>query len=145
MQKRIKNSVWGEFRVVVVVDPALLSAAADPHHWSSPSSSPLVATAPRRMRRSAEGLRTIASPSVPPGTTGKGIVTKILGPPRNVFVLGVEKLGSVDEVVQMEAKKWDDLIVFDMIDTYNNMTVKTLNILRWITQYCRAPRFFLQV
>uniref|UniRef100_A0A0R3RTJ7 Hexosyltransferase n=1 Tax=Elaeophora elaphi TaxID=1147741 RepID=A0A0R3RTJ7_9BILA len=61
-----------------------------------------------------------------------------------VFVLGVEKIGEVNEIVKLEAKKYDDLIVFDMIDSYNNMTLKSLNILNWIVQNCQAPRFFMQ-
>ncbi|VDO23832.1 unnamed protein product [Brugia timori] len=61
-----------------------------------------------------------------------------------IFVLGVEKLGGINELVELEAKKYDDLIVFDMIDTYNNMTLKSLNILSWIVRNCQAPRFFMQ-
>ncbi|KAM3716921.1 Beta-1,3-galactosyltransferase bre-2 [Dirofilaria immitis] len=61
-----------------------------------------------------------------------------------LFVLGVEKVGEIDELVELEAKKYDDLIVFDMIDTYNNMTLKSLNILSWIVQNCQKPRFFMQ-
>uniref|UniRef100_A0A915PQ44 Hexosyltransferase n=1 Tax=Setaria digitata TaxID=48799 RepID=A0A915PQ44_9BILA len=61
-----------------------------------------------------------------------------------IFVLGVEKVGEVNELVQLEAKKYDDLIVFDIIDTYNNMTLKSLNILSWIAKNCQAPRFFMQ-
>lgn len=62
-----------------------------------------------------------------------------------VFVLGVEQIGEVSEIVQKEFEKYDDLIVLNMIDSYSNMTIKSLNILRWIIRYCRAPRFILQV
>lgn len=61
-----------------------------------------------------------------------------------VFVLGVERIGEMTEMVQAEGKIYDDLIVFDMIDTYSNMTLKSLNILRWIERSCQAPRFFIQ-
>lgn len=62
-----------------------------------------------------------------------------------IFVLGVEKVGEINALVEIEAKKYDDMIVFDMIDTYNNMTLKSLNILNWIVRSCQAPRFFMQV
>ncbi|VBB26036.1 unnamed protein product [Acanthocheilonema viteae] len=61
-----------------------------------------------------------------------------------IFVLGVEKIGEVNELVELEAKKYDDLVVFDMIDSYSNMTLKSLNILSWIVRNCQAPRFFMQ-
>lgn len=59
--------------------------------------------------------------------------------------MGVEKIGEVNELVKLEAKKYDDMIVFDMIDSYTNMTLKSLNILSWIVRNCQAPRFFMQV
>ncbi|VDO27079.1 unnamed protein product [Onchocerca flexuosa] len=61
-----------------------------------------------------------------------------------LFVLGVEKVGEVHELIELEANRYDDLIVFDMIDTYNNMTLKSLNILSWIVRNCQKPRFFMQ-
>ncbi|VDN03032.1 unnamed protein product [Thelazia callipaeda] len=61
-----------------------------------------------------------------------------------IFVLGVEKVGEVEEMVQFEAQIHDDLIVFDFIDSYDNMTLKSLNILTWIVRNCQLPRFFMQ-
>lgn len=61
-----------------------------------------------------------------------------------VFVLGNAESVTVRRKVLEEANKYQDLLVIDMLDSYKNLSIKSIGILKWVTRFCNAPRFFFQ-
>ncbi|KAG8227981.1 hypothetical protein J437_LFUL007532 [Ladona fulva] len=52
------------------------------------------------------------------------------------FVLGTTYDEKVMETVEKEAEKYNDIIMEDFIDSYDNLTYKTLFALKWATRNC---------
>lgn len=46
---------------------------------------------------------------------------------------------TLDLLVAEEADLYNDMIVFDFIDTYKNLTLKFVNAIRWIKNDCHMP------
>ncbi|XP_016985840.2 beta-1,3-galactosyltransferase 1 [Drosophila rhopaloa] len=57
---------------------------------------------------------------------------------RIVFILGRRNLASLleNEAVASEAEKYNDVIQENFMDTYNNLTIKTIMLLKHISQSC---------
>ncbi|XP_006816054.1 beta-1,3-galactosyltransferase 1-like [Saccoglossus kowalevskii] len=49
-----------------------------------------------------------------------------------------------DDLVN-ENKKYGDIILVDFIDSYDNLTLKTVACLQWTSQYCRKSKYFLKM
>ncbi|NWZ38504.1 B3GT2 galactosyltransferase, partial [Brachypodius atriceps] len=61
-----------------------------------------------------------------------------------LFLLGVETEGAREEVVLRESEQYRDIIQQDFLDTYNNLTLKTLMGMRWVASYCSGTRFAMK-
>uniref|UniRef100_T1IKI1 Galectin domain-containing protein n=1 Tax=Strigamia maritima TaxID=126957 RepID=T1IKI1_STRMM len=61
-----------------------------------------------------------------------------------VFLTGRSKSESVHAQVVIEANKTKDLIVMNFDESYKNLSVKTLLMLRWVKDHCPNAKFILK-
>lgn len=78
---------------------------------------------------------TWASPAVQKGNRGVAV--------RLAFLLGTAKNLSVQASVVQEAEKHNDLIQADFVDSYQNLTFKSMLMLKWTSEYCADRVHFL--
>ncbi|XP_076435305.1 beta-1,3-galactosyltransferase 5-like [Babylonia areolata] len=64
---------------------------------------------------------------------------------RHVFVTGVTPDFRRIHLLGEESRHFRDVVVYGFNDSYNNLTLKTVTSLRWITRYCEHARFFFKV
>lgn len=50
----------------------------------------------------------------------------------------------LQELVLSEAQMYDDIVVEDFIDTYQNLTLKSMFMLKWTVNHCRSVPFVLK-
>lgn len=55
---------------------------------------------------------------------------------RYVFLLGTTSDRKVSDEVRSESSRYGDMLVSDFVDSYSNLTFKTLVGLRWIIRHC---------
>ncbi|XP_010022998.1 PREDICTED: beta-1,3-galactosyltransferase 2-like [Nestor notabilis] len=60
-----------------------------------------------------------------------------------LFMLGVESRGP-DEVLLRESEQYHDIIQQDFLDTYYNLTLKTLMGMKWVASYCSGASFVMK-
>ncbi|NWX44764.1 B3GT2 galactosyltransferase, partial [Steatornis caripensis] len=60
-----------------------------------------------------------------------------------LFMLGVESKGPND-VLLRESEQYHDIIQQDFLDTYHNLTLKTLMGMKWVASYCSDARFVMK-
>ncbi|XP_076435317.1 beta-1,3-galactosyltransferase 1-like [Babylonia areolata] len=63
---------------------------------------------------------------------------------RHVFLLGTDGAGRVSEEVKAESARFKDVMVSDFVDTYGNLTFKTIAGLRYLVQHCGEAKYFLK-
>ena len=56
-----------------------------------------------------------------------------------VFLVGQQVNSTHQEQLQSEADQYGDIVQEAFIDTYANLTVKSLMLLKWFTQHCDTP------
>lgn len=61
-----------------------------------------------------------------------------------LFMLGIDTEGHSGDVLQRESEQYHDIIQQDFLDTYNNLTLKTLMGMRWVASYCSGTRFAMK-
>ncbi|CAH1772839.1 unnamed protein product, partial [Owenia fusiformis] len=63
-----------------------------------------------------------------------------------IFILGVElEFTEKDQlVIQKESESYRDIIQVDLVDTYKNLTLKSLAMLEWTQTYCDSVRFLVK-
>ncbi|NXH95114.1 B3GT2 galactosyltransferase, partial [Pachycephala philippinensis] len=61
-----------------------------------------------------------------------------------LFLLGIGTKDADEEVVLRESEEYHDIIQQDFLDTYNNLTLKTLMGMRWVASYCNGTRFAMK-
>ncbi|NXY62033.1 B3GT2 galactosyltransferase, partial [Callaeas wilsoni] len=61
-----------------------------------------------------------------------------------LFMLGIETKGANEDVLLRESEQYHDIIQQDFLDTYNNLTLKTLMGMRWVASYCSGTRFAMK-
>lgn len=61
-----------------------------------------------------------------------------------LFMLGIETKGANEDLLLRESEQYRDIIQQDFLDTYNNLTLKTLMGMRWVASYCSAARFAMK-
>lgn len=85
------------------------------------------------------------------GTTKKkSVLAKMMvAPPKTsklVFLLGKSKGDQpISETLQEESFKYGDLIIEDFIDSYTNLTLKTVFMLKWVHRNCPTVKFVMKV
>ncbi|KAK0066819.1 beta-1 3-galactosyltransferase 5 [Biomphalaria pfeifferi] len=68
---------------------------------------------------------------------------------RLFFFLGsedpsTEPFESTQSLVENEAKIFGDVLQANFVDSYRNLTLKSISILQWVSQHCRRSRFLLK-
>lgn len=61
-----------------------------------------------------------------------------------LFMLGIEPKGAHEDVLLRESEQYHDIIQQDFLDTYNNLTLKTLMGMSWVASYCSGARFAMK-
>ncbi|XP_037103046.1 beta-1,3-galactosyltransferase 2-like [Syngnathus acus] len=73
----------------------------------------------------------------------------VLGKVVNVFfLLGLhteEPVKQLEEELQQESKEHGDLIQSDFLDSYNNLTIKTMVMLEWLNSYCAGAPYAMKI
>lgn len=62
-----------------------------------------------------------------------------------VFVLGNEYSGQVRDDIREEWLRNSDIVLLDIVDTYRNLTLKSIGIHHWIAVFCTLPHFYFEV
>jgi hypothetical protein len=61
-----------------------------------------------------------------------------------LFHVGLSKDISVNEQVRKEAELYNDIIQVELIDDYKVLTLKSISMLQWLTDYCSNSKFYLK-
>ncbi|XP_010173072.1 beta-1,3-galactosyltransferase 2, partial [Antrostomus carolinensis] len=92
----------------------------------------LIATTAAEIQHRSSIRKTWGNESVVPGV---GIV--------RLFMLGIESKGSNDKILR-ESEQYHDIIQQDFLDTYHNLTLKTLMGMNWVASYCSSASFVMK-
>ncbi|XP_077498625.1 beta-1,3-galactosyltransferase 5-like [Amblyomma americanum] len=76
--------------------------------------------------------------------TWKSVVNKMAGF-RLLFLLGRPRSGAVQRRIVQEDKLHRDIVQGTFLDTYQNLTYKSLMMLHWAKRYCPEAEFVLKV
>ena len=60
-----------------------------------------------------------------------------------LFLLGRDNRPSVQEAIRQEDKINHDIIQADFVDTYQNLTIKSQMIFKWMRDYCPHAQYFM--
>ena len=63
---------------------------------------------------------------------------------RHVFLLGYVNNGSMSKKVEEENDVHHDIIKESFVDTYHNLTYKTIMGFKWVTHFCSSARFVMK-
>ena len=64
---------------------------------------------------------------------------------RNVFIIGLSSNESVNTQIRLESRLYGDIVQGNFIDTYRNLTLKTILGIKWVSEYCDNAKFVLKV
>uniref|UniRef100_A0A1B6CA38 Hexosyltransferase n=2 Tax=Clastoptera arizonana TaxID=38151 RepID=A0A1B6CA38_9HEMI len=60
------------------------------------------------------------------------------------FVVGLTLKSDIEAGISMESEMYGDIIQGKFVDSYDNLTLKTVSILEWVDNYCSHARFVLK-
>lgn len=70
-------------------------------------------------------------------------------PPRRsklVFLLGTTQgKNPISDIVQEESRIYGDILVEDFVDSYTNLTLKSVFLLKWVHENCPTAKFVMKV
>jgi beta-1,3-galactosyltransferase 1 len=69
----------------------------------------------------------------------------LIKPMRLVFMIGVSENSTLNDEVKFESELYGDIVQEDFMDTYRNLTLKTIMGLKWVSTYCSKAKFTLKV
>lgn len=61
------------------------------------------------------------------------------------FLMGKTGDSSIQDAIVQENRNYSDIIQVNMVDSYQNLTLKTVSILDWVDEYCPRVQFVLKV
>ena len=61
-----------------------------------------------------------------------------------VFVMGKASDDSAKETVQNEIEKYGDIVQGDFLDDYQNLTIKGILGLKWLSSYCKQAKYAIK-
>ncbi|XP_041069310.1 beta-1,3-galactosyltransferase 9 [Carcharodon carcharias] len=64
---------------------------------------------------------------------------------RTLFALGTPESSKEQELIDWESRSYQDVVQGRFVDTYLNLTFKTIMVMRWFTTYCHTARYLLKV
>lgn len=62
-----------------------------------------------------------------------------------VFITGLSKNDTINKKLANESQVFGDIVQEDFLDTYNNLTIKTVGAMKWVANYCNNTKFVLKV
>ncbi|CAL8248383.1 unnamed protein product [Merluccius merluccius] len=94
----------------------------------------------------------VAVPVAPGDRTSRDAVRRTWGARRDaddlplltVFFAGVRK-DDTDDMLAAESREHGDVVQMDFVDSYRNLTVKTLMIMHWVATHCRDAPYAMKV
>lgn len=63
---------------------------------------------------------------------------------RVVFLIGFSKNEAINKILIEENQRFNDIVQEDFIDSYKNLTIKTIMGFKWVTEYCPKAKFALK-
>lgn len=60
------------------------------------------------------------------------------------FVLGATNYQSVEDMLDIESNMYNDIIRGRFMDSYNNLTLKSIKMLEWMDTYCSHAKYVLK-
>ncbi|XP_075868523.1 beta-1,3-galactosyltransferase 1-like [Nelusetta ayraudi] len=61
-----------------------------------------------------------------------------------LFLLGRSTKPILNQLVEQESQIFHDIVVEDFVDSYNNLTLKTLMGMRWVATFCGKAQYVLK-
>ncbi|CAK9825696.1 UDP-GlcNAc:betaGal beta-1,3-N-acetylglucosaminyltransferase 7, partial [Anthophora retusa] len=61
-----------------------------------------------------------------------------------LFMLGATTDSKVEAILRKEQKTYNDVIRGKFLDSYSNLTLKTISTLEWVDNYCSKVKFLLK-
>ncbi|XP_065221463.1 beta-1,3-galactosyltransferase 1-like isoform X2 [Planococcus citri] len=61
-----------------------------------------------------------------------------------LFLVGISKDEDINMKTLKESTQYKDIITEDFIDTYNNLTIKSVFMLKWVKNNCMQARFLMK-
>ena len=61
-----------------------------------------------------------------------------------LFILGSTSNVKIEKILQREEDMYGDMIRGNFVDSYSNLTLKTISILEWVDLYCSEVHFILK-
>jgi hypothetical protein len=68
----------------------------------------------------------------------------LIGSTRYAFLIGSTNRPKIQKKINNESSIYEDLIQVDMLDTYMNLTLKSVALLHWSFHFCSGARFILK-
>ena len=63
---------------------------------------------------------------------------------RHVFLLGAVRDKHEQELIDAESEKHNDIVQQSFMDTYNNLTLKTMMMMEWAVSYCSNAKYIFK-
>lgn len=60
------------------------------------------------------------------------------------FLLGATNNSALQQQLKQESTKYGDIIQQDFVDSYQNLTLKSIMLLRWVNEYCPNVQYVLK-
>ncbi|KAG7331053.1 hypothetical protein KOW79_005022 [Hemibagrus wyckioides] len=61
-----------------------------------------------------------------------------------LFLLGRSTDGMLNQMVEQESQIFHDIVVEDFVDSYHNLTLKTLMGMRWVATFCNQAKYVMK-
>ncbi|XP_023225020.1 beta-1,3-galactosyltransferase 5-like [Centruroides sculpturatus] len=61
------------------------------------------------------------------------------------FLVGTTNNSKISDDLQEESQKYSDIIQYDFMENYLNLTIKSVLLLKWIVNYCNIARYVMKV
>lgn len=72
-------------------------------------------------------------------------VLEATGRVRVVFMLGRANDSQINDLIQTESRIHQDIVQEDFMDTYRNLSLKTMQGFKWTSEHCSNARFVLKI
>ena len=63
---------------------------------------------------------------------------------RVVFLLGFTEDDVIQKAIVKESEKYGDVVQMDFVDSYMNLTIKSVMALKWVMDYCSGAEFVIK-
>ncbi|XP_073993761.1 beta-1,3-galactosyltransferase 5-like [Rhodnius prolixus] len=60
------------------------------------------------------------------------------------FMLGMSRVNTINTATFQESQIYGDVVRADFLDSYDNLTLKTVSLLDWVENYCSKAKFVLK-